>query len=56
MYYLSPEAKEVEKKVLAAMDEANTLSPEDHIKLLDELAKECQTRSWVQQVVLKNKS
>jgi hypothetical protein len=54
MYYLPPEAKEIESKILAAIDEdAAKLSSEDFIKFLDEIAKECQTRLWVQQVTQK---
>jgi hypothetical protein len=58
MYYLPPDAKEVKKKLVAIMSEADTsgkISPADYIKLMDEVIKECQTRSWVTRIKLKNR-
>lgn len=57
MYYLSPESKEVKKKLVAIMQEADAndkISLTDYIKLMDEVIKECQTRSWVKRIKLKN--
>lgn len=55
MYYLTPESKEVKKKIVALLQEVDPkITPQEYIKLMDDIIKECSTRSWVKRIKLKN--